>query len=188
MTSGITITTGVPAKTIAEYTEAIEKNPNEVNSRGELAFQLRGAAFMKQGDNDRAIADFTNAVRLYRERKTPYYQIRLLEVFDARAQSLRKKDDTLFAIIDYGEIIKFGSHFTSSDMMEVLAVQGFTAQAYMNRAQCYDDLKQTDKATADYLEATRMQPSLMTDELRKRQEPAPVRTNDTPRKDAEVKK
>jgi tetratricopeptide (TPR) repeat protein len=184
----ITITTGIPAKSIAEYTEAIEKNPNEVNSRGELAYQLRGAAFMKQGDHDKAIADFTEAIRLYRERKTLYYQIRLLEVFDARAQSFRKKDDTLFAIIDYGEIIKFGSHFTSGDMMEVLAVQGFTTQAYIDRAQCYDELKQADKATADYKEALRMQPSLMTDELRKRLEPGPARANDTPKEDVKVDK
>ena len=54
--------------------------------------------------------------------------------------------------------------------MEVLGVGGFTSQAYMNRAQCYDELKQPDKATADYKEAVRMQPSLMTDELRKRLE------------------
>ena len=80
----ITITTGIPAKTIAEYTDAIQKNPYEVNSRGESAFQLRGAALAKQGDHDNAIADYTEAIRLYRERKTRYYQIRLLEVFDAR--------------------------------------------------------------------------------------------------------
>ena len=166
----ITITTGIPAKTIAEYTDAIQKNPYEVNSRGESAFQLRGAALAKQGDHDKAIADYTEAIRLYRERKTQYYQIRLLEVFDARAQSYRQKGETAKAAADYGEIIDFGSHFASRDAMEVLGVGGFTSQAYMNRAQCYDELKQPDKATADYKEAVRMQPSLMTDELRKRLE------------------
>jgi tetratricopeptide (TPR) repeat protein len=187
-TGRITITTGIPAKSIEEYTAAIEKNPNEVNSRGELAYQLRGAAFMKQGDRDKAIADFTDAIRIYREQKPQYYQFRLLEVLDARAQTHRQKGETVEAIADYGDIIDFGAHFTSSNMMEVLGVQGFTCQAYMNRAKCYDELKQRDKATADYKEAVRMQPSLMTDELRKRLEPAAARADDTSKTDSKAKK
>ena len=179
----ITISTGIPTKTIAEYTEAIEKNPNEVNSRGELAYQLRGAALAKQGDHDKAIADYTEAIRLYRERKTQYYQIRLLDVFDARATSYRQKGETARAIADYGQIIGFGAHFASPNMMEILGVGGFTCQAYMSRAECYDEMKEPAKAVADYKEAVRMQPSLMTDELRKRLAPAPAPADDTPKAD-----
>jgi tetratricopeptide (TPR) repeat protein len=187
-TGHITITTGIPAKTIEEYTAAIQKDSNEVNSRGELAYQLRGAAYMKQGDHDKAIADFTEAIRIYRERKTQYYQIRLLEILDGRAACYRQKGETDKAIADYGEVIDFAAHFGSGDIMQVLGVQGFAVQGYMNRAHCYDELKQTDKATADYRAAVKMQPSLMTDELRKRLEASPARTDDTPKKDEKVKK
>jgi tetratricopeptide (TPR) repeat protein len=187
-TGRITITTGIPAKSIEEYTAAMEKNPNEVNSRGELAYQLRGAVFMKQGDRDKAIADFTEAIRIYRERKPQYYQFRLLEVLDARAQTHRQKGETAEAIADYSDIIDFGAHFSSSDMMEVLGMQGFTCQAYMSRGKCYDEMKQPDKALADYKAAVKMQPSLMTDELRKRLEPAAARADDTSRTNSKAKK
>jgi tetratricopeptide (TPR) repeat protein len=187
-TGHITVTTGTPVQSIEEYTAAIQRDPNEVNKRGELAYQLRGAAYMKQGDRDKAIADFTEAIRIYRERKPQYYQFRLMEVLDARAQSHRQKGETVEAIADHGDIIDFGTHFTSGDLTEVMGVQGFTCQALMNRAKCYDELKQPDKATADYKAATKMQPSLMTDELRKRLEPAAAGADDTHKGDAKSKK
>ena len=58
-------------KALAEQTEAIRVHPERANDRGELPHHLRAKAYAEAGDQDRAITDFTEAIRLYPVVKPP---------------------------------------------------------------------------------------------------------------------
>ena len=48
-----------PARSIADLTQAIQRNPNDAN-----AYFDRGRAYQRNGDYDRAIVDYTKAIKL----------------------------------------------------------------------------------------------------------------------------
>ena len=74
-------------KAIAEQTEAIRLDPEKANDRGELPHHLRARAYAEAGNLDRAIADFTEAIRLYPLVKPPYLAARLAEAYYGRGES-----------------------------------------------------------------------------------------------------
>jgi tetratricopeptide (TPR) repeat protein len=150
-------------KAIDEATEAIARDPNGVNERSESPYARRGRVYAGQGEYDKAIADYTEAVRVYQTVKPPYLRPRLVEVYQLRAECHQKKKEYDKAITDYGEVIQLGTG-VFSDLGEAMVFGGFAAGAHYKRGICYDDTGDHAKALADYKEAVRLNPHLAKNE------------------------
>ena len=148
-------------KLIADATEAIKKNPQAFDSRGELGYHKRGMAYAEKGEDDQAIADFTEAIRLYPTANPPYQRARLVEAHNARANCHEKKKEHDKAIADYTQVIQIGTG-GFLDLGETLVFAGFAANAHYKRGVLYDDKGDHEKAVADYKEAARLAPELLT--------------------------
>jgi tetratricopeptide (TPR) repeat protein len=94
----------------------------------------RGLAYLKNGDNDRAIADYNEAIRL-----NPNYAL----AFANRGIAYHNKGDNDRAIIDYNEAIRLNPNY---------------APAFNNRGNTYRIRGDHDRAIADYNEAIRLHP------------------------------
>jgi|GEM_PF-2419325 len=107
---------------IAKYTDVIEKNP-----KNERAYNDRGLAYKQKGNFERAIADFSEALRLkpewlvYQNRAVTYYEMH--------------NDDK--AIADYSKAIEVGKQ------------KPVTAFSLIGRAHCYVNKEDADKALTD---------------------------------------
>ena len=93
-------------------------------------------AYRDKGDTDRAIADYTEAIRL-----DPKFAI----AYNNRGLAYRDKGDTDRAIADFTEAIRLDPKF---------------ANAYASRGVAYRDKGDMDRAIADYTEAIRLDPKL----------------------------
>ncbi len=89
----------------------------------------------RDGDADRAIADYTATIRLDPAHANAYYN---------RGNSYSSKGDTERAIADYSATIRLDPGY---------------ANAYYNRGNAYRNKGNTDRAIADYTEAVRLQPA-----------------------------
>jgi lipoprotein NlpI len=98
------------------------------------AYNNRGSAYQAKGDNDRAIADYNQAIRL-----DPKYAI----AYNGRGNAYRAKGDNDRAIADYDQAIRLDPKF---------------AFAYYNRGNAYSDKGDNDRAIADYSEAIKIYP------------------------------
>jgi tetratricopeptide (TPR) repeat protein len=153
---------------VAELTEAIARDPEKANDRGELPHHRRARAYANAGDHDRAIADFTEAIRLYPKVKPPYVEARLPEAYFGRAEEYRAMRDFDRAIADFTAVID-RTPTSGTDLGQVLAFGGFRADAHYRRGICHDEKGEHDQAMADYKEAVRLAPSLKDNEdLKKR--------------------
>jgi tetratricopeptide (TPR) repeat protein len=148
-------------KLIADTTEVIKKNPQQFNSRGELGYHKRGMAYAEKGEDNQAITDLTEAIRLYPIAKPPYLRARLVDAHNARAKCHEKKKENDKAISDYTEVIQLGTG-GFSDLGETLAFAGFAANAHYKRGVLHDENGDHEKAVADYKEAARLAPELLT--------------------------
>jgi lipoprotein NlpI len=133
-----------------------------------VAYYNRGLAYYDKGDDDRAIAEYNEAIRLdpkfayaYSsrglaydhkgdlERASPDYDeaIRLdpkyAQALFNRGNAYYQKGDDDRAIADYNEAIRLAPKF---------------AYAYNNRGTAYDHKGDDDRAIADYSEAIRLDP------------------------------
>jgi hypothetical protein len=163
-------------KAIADYTEAIRRNPKDADSRGVLTMVKRGGVYAEKGEHDKAIADFTEAIRLYPLIKAPFLSARLMEAHEARGSSYRKKGDYDRAIADYTQVIQFGGG-AFKDPGEALAFGGFAAGALYHRGVCYDEKGEPVKAVADFKEAQRL--GLSNEDLQNRMKRARARYAET---------
>ena len=91
-------------------------------------------AYSDKGENDRAIADHTEAIRL-----DPIYA----NAYDNRGLAYWSKDENDRAIADYTEAIRLDPKY---------------AIAYNNRGLAYRDKGDTDRAIANFTEAIRLDP------------------------------
>ncbi len=142
-------------KTIDEATEAIRRDPNGVNERGESAYARRARAHADKGEYDKALADYTEAVRVYQAVKPSHLRARLVEAYMARAECHQKKGAHGKASADYSEVIRIGTG-GFSDLGEAMVFGGFAADAHYQRGICYDEAGDHAKAMADYQEAVRL--------------------------------
>jgi tetratricopeptide (TPR) repeat protein len=140
-----------PDKVIAEYTEALTKNPNEAN-----AYYKRGLRYEEMGEPVKAIADYSEAIRL-----------KDVRAYSNRAAAYQKKRDYDKAIADYTEVIALNTK-GDPDPGQVLLRAGVAAKAYYDRGMCYDAKGEPEKAIADYKEADQRDSKLLNDDLRKR--------------------
>ena len=101
-----------------------------------ITFSNRGFEWRAKGDQDRAIADYTEAIRL-----NPQFA----NAFDNRGNAWRAKGDTDRAIADYTEAIRLNPQ---------------DADFFINRGNAWRAKGDPDRAIADYTEAIRLNPRL----------------------------
>ena len=116
----------------ARLTEAIRLNPNHAE-----AFTNRGFVYLYKTDNDRAIRDFSQAIRLRPNS----------DLFANRGLAYFNKSDYDHAIQDYDEAIRL----SSSD-----------AELFNNRGIAYAAKSNYDRAIQDYDQAVRLNPNYPT--------------------------
>jgi lipoprotein NlpI len=99
-----------------------------------VAFYNRGYAYTDKGDNDRAIADFNEAIRI---------DPKSAAAFNNRGYAYSDKGDNDRAIADFNEAIRLDPK---------------SAAAFKNRGVAYHGKGDNDRAIADYNEAIRLSP------------------------------
>ena len=102
------------------------------------AYLDRGKAYRNKGDLDKAIADYTEAIRL---------NPKLTGAFGCRGLAFEKRGDFNQAIADFTEAIRLGP---------TLSVGPY------DRGEAYSKKGDLDKAIADYTEAIRLDPEMAT--------------------------
>jgi tetratricopeptide (TPR) repeat protein len=115
---------------IADASEAIRLRPNQA------VYNLRGSAYYDKGEDDIAIADFNDALRI-----EPPSGV----IFHNRGNALRSKGEYAKAIADYDQAIKLGPP---------------SAFSWQNRGISKRALGDLDGALADINEAIRLDPEL----------------------------
>jgi tetratricopeptide (TPR) repeat protein len=124
-----------PSSIISACSRVIDDSGATMHKRA-IAFANRASAYVKKGDNDRAIADADEAIRL-----DPKYAI----AYRNRADAYLLRDDNDRAIVDYSEAIRLDPKI---------------AGAYVKRASAYLQKGGYDRAIADYSEAIRLDPKI----------------------------
>jgi tetratricopeptide (TPR) repeat protein len=95
---------------------------------------LSGAKFFRDGDYDKAIAEYTQAIAL----KSDY-----AEAYNYRGYLYSEKGDMDRAIADYNRALSFNAKYTD---------------AYINRGYAYGEKGDIDRAIADYTRAIELEP------------------------------
>jgi lipoprotein NlpI len=153
-------------RSIAGCTRIIQDRGETTRHRAH-AYYFRGVAYEAKGDNDRAIADFNEAIRL-----DPKYAY----AYNDRGIAYQAKGDNDRAIADYNEAIRLdpkfalaynnrGAYFAKgdndraiADYNEAIRLDPKYALAYYNRGSAYFAKGDNDRAIADYNEAIRLDP------------------------------
>ena len=98
-------------------------------------YVLRGVALIRKNELDRAIADFSEAIRI-----DPTYA----RAHNGRGAARSRKSDYDAALVDYSEAIRLDENF---------------GRAYDNRGLIFRQKKDYDRAIADFSEAIRLEPN-----------------------------
>ena len=101
-----------------------------------IAYYSRGLAYYDKGDDDRAIAEYNEAIRL---------DPKFAQAYSSRGLAYDHKGDLGHADPDYNEAIRLDPKY---------------AQAYFNRGNAYYQKGDDDRAIADYSEAIRLDPEI----------------------------
>jgi membrane associated rhomboid family serine protease/tetratricopeptide (TPR) repeat protein len=152
---------------IGSCTALIQSDPERARDRA-FAFNNRGVAWLAKGDNDRAIADFTEAIRF--DPKNSW-------TFNNRGWAFNKKSDYDRALADLDEAIRLDpksdvAYFNRSvsyngkrdydraisDLDVSIRLMPTVANAWVERGQNYNSKGDYDRAIADFSEAIRLDP------------------------------
>jgi tetratricopeptide (TPR) repeat protein len=139
-------------KAITDYTEVIRRVPEDYvpykyefirrSAPGQVFFAWYGRAnvYAARGEHEKAIRDYTAAIRLRPEHSSPY-------LFRAKSYTALGEEDK--AITDYTQVINIGNGGPRSiDPVNLTA-------AYIERAELYKKGRRYEEALADYGEAIR---------------------------------
>ena len=121
------------------YKSGLNQNTTEaiaLTSDDAEAHNTRGIAYSKNGDQDKAIANFSKAIDLKPE---------LAEAYNNRGVAYNIKDDYVYAIQDFNKAIQLCPD---------------DANAYNNRGNAYSGKGEYDLAIEDYNEALKINPAL----------------------------
>ena len=86
------------------------------------AYYLRGVAYRNKGDLDRAIADYSEAIRL---------DPKLAAAYNNRGNAYKDKGDSDHAIADFSEAIRLAPELEASQRRSFAALRTTTAAARM---------------------------------------------------------
>jgi tetratricopeptide (TPR) repeat protein len=100
-------------------------------------YSNRGVAYVDKGDLEKAVADYTEAIRL-----NPIF----VAAYWGRGSAYGKKGDIAKAIADYTDAIRLNPK---------------SAEVYCNRGVAYGKKGDVEKAIADFTEAIRLNPNLV---------------------------
>jgi len=128
---------------IKDYSGALKNNPNDDSVKKSLAsaYYIRGVTFTSKGEHDRAIADYSEAIR---------YNTNYPLALNKRGQEYMANCDFDKAIADFEELIRLNpSHNTAKD---------FLASAYMGRGYMYDKKGDYAHAIPDYEKVLELNP------------------------------
>lgn len=140
-----------PDKAISDFTDAMARRPNDAK----LICQ-RGERYAELGQVDKAIVDFTTAIRL-----------RDASAHIQRAALYEKRQNYVSAIADYTRFIElYGT--TRSNLDNALEHAEMNAKAHYRRGLCYDVTGAPDKAIDDYKAAAAFDPNLLDETTQKR--------------------
>jgi len=158
---------------IVSCSRVIAENTADAARRAQ-AYRSRGAAYYDKSDYDRAIADFSEAMKLDPNIVPPSFAL----AYNRRGLAYVEKKDYDSAIADYGEAIKLDSSSAEvyknrgtaynikqdydraiPDFDQALKVDPNYALAYNNRGFAYFRKNDTDRAIADYSEALKHNPN-----------------------------
>jgi clan AA aspartic protease (TIGR02281 family) len=128
-----------PDQKIVSCSRVIADDAESVPNRA-LAYRSRGAAYYDKGEFDRAIADFTEAVKIDADVAPPYFAL----AYSRRGLAAAEKKDYDQAIVDYSEAIKLNP--TSIDV-------------YKDRGNAYSNKNDYDRAIADFSQAIKLDPN-----------------------------
>jgi len=122
-------------KIIAEYTEALKHSPDDDSVRDTLAvvYYIRGLDFTSKNDHDRAIADYSEAIKFESEN---------ILALQSRGEAYLASGDFDKAIADFEEIIQI--------MPNDNEVKNWLAIAYMKRGDAHYERKDYVRAISDY--------------------------------------
>jgi len=154
-----------PDMEIAKLTEAIRLNPRDAN----LYFS-RGRAYYDKGEYDKAILDYTDAIRLDHKLSDAYYH-------RARVLAVGKGENDK-AISDFSEAIRLDPKFAKAyyrrgvcwgmkgdidkaiaDCSEAIQIDANLAEAFGDRGRGYYQKGEYDKAIADFNQMLRLKPN-----------------------------
>jgi lipoprotein NlpI len=165
---------GLAALQRGEYDEAIRLSTRALES-GELSpenraivFSSRGLAWSDKKDYDRAIADYTEAIRLNPQDAQAFYN---------RGVAWHFKKDYDRAIADYTEAIRLNPQLVKvfndrgvawsdkknydraiADYTEAIRLNPYLTKVFYDRGNAWSHKKNYDRAIADYTEAIRLKP------------------------------
>jgi len=120
---------------------AEEQQARQQGAQQAVRFAESGDAYYSKKDYDRAIADYTQAIRLNPSNGVYY---------NNRGLAYQDKKDYDRAIADFTEAIRLDPR---------------TAVIYLNRGHAYRDKEDYDRAIADYTEAIRLDPNAYSETL-----------------------
>src|SRR5262245_17927189 len=123
-----------PDRSIAACTRIIQRR-GETTTDAAIAYYSRGSAYANKGDGERAIADFSEAIRLSPK----------VEFYFFRGFLYATKNDLDRAIADFSAAIQLDPKF---------------ADGYINRGNMYSSRGDLDRAIADFTEAVRLAPGV----------------------------
>jgi tetratricopeptide (TPR) repeat protein len=148
---------------------AIIDDVGESNRNRRIAYDNRGIARHTKGDNDGAIADYTEAIRLNPKDAVAY---------DNRGTAWRDKGDLDRALADYNQAIQLNPNnaiahnnrgnvrhergddkTAAADYTEAIRLDPEYAVAYRNRGRAWFALGDNNRAMADSTEAIRLDPN-----------------------------
>lgn len=153
------------AKSAADAKPAADAGVNPTDAAG---YNRRGNAWADKRDYDRAIADYSEALRINPQYAVAYYN---------RGLAWRNKRDYDRAIADYSEAVRINPKNADAynnrgivwsdkrdydraiaDYNETLRINPMDAKAYNNRGYAYNNKRDYDRAIADYSEALSINP------------------------------
>jgi len=144
-----------PMVTLADFSEALAKNPNDVE-----ALLGRGDYFLKKNDAERARADFTKAMVVAPEDPRPL--IRRGRAWASTGSFLEGNTDLQAALkidprnaeahLGMGEILMARRDYTNAigSFTAALLIEPAMTDAILNRARCFRYVGAIDRAIADY--------------------------------------
>jgi tetratricopeptide (TPR) repeat protein len=152
----------------ADY-RATHPNTNLGDPDPSAAFLDRGDAYLTAKEYDKAILEFTEAIRVYAESFRVFHQRGL--AYFAKGQCDKAIKDFTEAIdrnpesaptfycrgLAYGRLKKYDEGI--KDFTEAIRLKPDYADALVNRAEAYFRTKESDKAIADYQQAIQLDPS-----------------------------